>query len=261
MGRGNRGALAQRPAHDLARNAWAHRTLRRLPGPLRHRPSSGAGRDAGHHRRQRRGQIDIPQDHRGAAGRRTPKRCLDGRPIGGLPAPQIVRLGISLVPEGRRLFPSLSVEENLQIGAYGRHDGRLLDARRASTSCSPRWPSAARAPSQTLSGGQQQMAAIGRALMANPRVLLCDEISLGLAPDRHPRHLRGAAAHQGERGQRHPGRAGHRAGAAGGRPGLLLPGGPDVADGHARGAQPRRRSTPRISAHDRRLARHRRCRA
>jgi branched-chain amino acid transport system ATP-binding protein len=106
---------------------------------------------------------------------------LDGMPIGGMPAAEIVRLGVSLVPEGRRLFPSLSVEENLKIGTYGRREAgywsldRLYDLFPA---LAPRRD----APSQTLSGGEQQMAAIGRALMANPRVLLCDEISLGLAP-------------------------------------------------------------------------------
>jgi branched-chain amino acid transport system ATP-binding protein len=102
------------------------------------------------------------------------------RPIGGLPAPQIVRLGISLVPEGRRLFPSLSVEENLAIGAYGRGDGYWSLAR--IYELFPALAARRHAPSHTLSGGEQQMAAIGRALMANPRVLLCDEISLGLAP-------------------------------------------------------------------------------
>src|SRR2546423_5479833 len=104
-----------------------------------------------------------------------------GRPIGGLSAPQIVRLGISLVPEGRRLFPSLSVEENLAIGAYGRHDGGYWSLARI-YELFPALAARRRAASHTLSGGEQQMAAIGRALMANPRVLMCDEVSLGLAP-------------------------------------------------------------------------------
>lgn len=106
---------------------------------------------------------------------------LDGQPIGGLPAPQIVRLGISLVPEGRRLFPSLSVEENLLIGAYGRRQAGYWSCARI-YELFPALAERRRAPSHTLSGGEQQMAAIGRALLANPRVLLCDEVSLGLAP-------------------------------------------------------------------------------
>jgi branched-chain amino acid transport system ATP-binding protein len=105
----------------------------------------------------------------------------DGRPIGGLPVAEIVRLGISLVPEGRRLFPSLSVEENLRIGAYGRREAGFWSLARI-YELFPAIAERRAAPSQTLSGGEQQMAAIGRALMANPRVLLCDEISLGLAP-------------------------------------------------------------------------------
>jgi branched-chain amino acid transport system ATP-binding protein len=105
----------------------------------------------------------------------------DGRPIGGLPVAEIVRLGISLVPEGRRLFPSLSVEENLKIGAYGRREAGYWSLKRL-YDLFPALAERRAAPSQTLSGGEQQMAAIGRALMANPRVLLCDEISLGLAP-------------------------------------------------------------------------------
>jgi branched-chain amino acid transport system ATP-binding protein len=106
---------------------------------------------------------------------------LDGRPIGGLPAPVIVRAGVSLVPEGRRLFPSLSVEENLAIGTYGRHRGGYWSLDKI-YALFPALAARRHAPSHTLSGGEQQMAAIGRALMANPRVLLCDEISLGLAP-------------------------------------------------------------------------------
>ncbi|MET4177705.1 ABC transporter ATP-binding protein [Bradyrhizobium sp. LA6.12] len=106
---------------------------------------------------------------------------LDGVPIGARPASEIVKRGIALVPEGRRLFPSLTVEENLLIGSYGHKKTGpwtldrvyslfpILKERRASAT-------------PTLSGGQQQMAAIGRALMSNPRILLCDEISLGLAP-------------------------------------------------------------------------------
>ena len=106
---------------------------------------------------------------------------LDGRPIGGLAPAEIVRLGISLVPEGRKLFPSLSVEENLLIGGYGRPTGGAWTLERV-YALFPILAERRRAPAPSLSGGQQQMAAIGRALMANPRILLCDEISLGLAP-------------------------------------------------------------------------------
>ena len=104
----------------------------------------------------------------------------EGEPIGHLPAHEIVRRGVALVPEGRLLFPSLSVEENLRLGAYGKRAGPwrvervqelfpILRERRAT-------------PSTRLSGGEQQMCAIGRALMSNPTLLLCDELSLGLAP-------------------------------------------------------------------------------
>jgi branched-chain amino acid transport system ATP-binding protein len=103
-----------------------------------------------------------------------------GQPVGSMTPGAIVRMGLAMVPEGRRLFPSLSVEENLLMGAFSRRPGPwtlerlfklfpILEQKRHS-------------PATSLSGGQQQMVAIGRALMGNPDVLLCDELSLGLAP-------------------------------------------------------------------------------
>jgi branched-chain amino acid transport system ATP-binding protein len=116
----------------------------------------------------------------GAIGTAPEMVFFDGRPIGGKTPHEIVRLGIAMVPEGRRLFPSLSVEENLLLGTHSERTGpwnlkrvyelfpRLFDLRGL--------------PAPSLSGGQQQMAAVGRGLMSNPRLLLCDELSLGLAP-------------------------------------------------------------------------------
>jgi branched-chain amino acid transport system ATP-binding protein len=105
---------------------------------------------------------------------------LAGEPIGDVPAHAMAARGVALVPEGRRLFPSLTVEENLVIGGQLGRPGpwnlpRVYDL-------FPVLAERRDAPSTSLSGGQQQMVAIGRALMSNPKLLLCDEISLGLAP-------------------------------------------------------------------------------
>jgi branched-chain amino acid transport system ATP-binding protein len=116
----------------------------------------------------------------GAMSARSDAVVFDGAPIGALPAHEVVAKGVALVPEGRRLFPSLTVEENLLVGGQLGRAGPWTIQR--VYELFPILAERARQPSTSLSGGQQQMVAIGRALMSNPRLLLCDEISLGLAP-------------------------------------------------------------------------------
>jgi len=106
----------------------------------------------------------------------------DGKRISGLDAPGIVRAGIALSPEGRRVWPGLTVAKNLQLGAWTRKDGQIDQTVQQVFSYFPRLDERKDQLAGTLSGGEQQMLAIGRAIMSKPRLLMIDEASLGLSP-------------------------------------------------------------------------------
>jgi branched-chain amino acid transport system ATP-binding protein len=118
----------------------------------------------------------------GVVGAASGSIALLGKAIGGLSPEEIVRRGVSHVPEGRGIFPDLTVKENLMIGAYTRRGQNLSDDYGKVMQMFPPVARRERQFGYTLSGGEQQMLAIGRALMAAPKLLLADELSLGLAP-------------------------------------------------------------------------------
>ncbi|MFG1184004.1 ABC transporter ATP-binding protein [Xanthobacter aminoxidans] len=106
----------------------------------------------------------------------------DGARIDGLDPSDLARRGLSLVMEGRHAFPTLSVEDNLKVGAYSRSDGAVAESLERVYATFPRLKERRHQPAGLLSGGEQQMCVIGRALMARPRMILLDEPSMGLAP-------------------------------------------------------------------------------
>ena len=129
------------------------------------------------------GKTTLLKSILGMVDREATSMTLDGEDISKLSSLEIVRKGIALVPEGRQVFGPMSVEENLFMGAYLVRDAKSTRERLETVyGLFPVLKQRASQLAETLSGGEQQMLAVGRALMGNPRLLLVDELSLGLAP-------------------------------------------------------------------------------
>ena len=131
----------------------------------------------------------------GLVAPRSGSMLFEGKDIAGAKPPRVVASGIAHCPEGRRVFPHMTVEENLDMGAYLRSGAAEISADRDRIYAEfPRLADRKRQAAGTLSGGEQQMLAIGRALMSRPRLIMFDEPSLGLAPNIVERTLRSSAA-------------------------------------------------------------------
>ncbi len=129
------------------------------------------------------GKSTVLKTLAGVLAPRSGRIAFRGREIAGLPQHRIARMGVSLVPEGRGIFSNMTVRENLEMGAYWRPAGRETDEAMARVfRLFPRLLERVSQPAGTLSGGEQQMLAIGRALAARPALLLLDEPSMGLSP-------------------------------------------------------------------------------
>lgn len=106
----------------------------------------------------------------------------EGKRIDQVPAHQIVQLGLAHSPEGRRIFPRMTVEENLLLGAFARRDGDITKDLHAAYDLFPILGERSKQPAGTFSGGEQQMLAMGRAMMSRPKLMMLDEPSMGLSP-------------------------------------------------------------------------------